>query len=590
MKQATPTRIAGVSGFILILTYLFFFLKRVDVSLIYYWQQSISLSFGESMKYPGGISDHLGDWFIEFLTRPFTGYLAVAVMVTIVFISLLVIFRRANDNPLYLPLVLAALVPFILLFAYYRLPVGLTMGIATGLFIGAVQSLYSPRNLVIRSIYHFITGIVIYLVAGAAGFAVLLQAILVQTVLEKRTLALVSVLPLLAIPLLYLPFNVAYTLRVAYLGSFLVSKYDMIPTILYFSLSSPLLVLLFLSGLHKPLSQLARRWQFILSGIGTILVLVVLVHSSKTSINEDERNIYQILQASFEKDWDKVLELTNKIYYPNQLVQYEINRALYHTGSLLDHLFYYPQQFGEKGLFLEGNSSSQVAIHMIDFYYDLGFANETRHWATEAQMVLMRHPVVLKNLVISYIALGNDKAAEKYLRILSRSRLYREWCKEIQGMIENNTADDLEAIKFFHLNNPEHDFFAETGDPTRKLLNFYYNNLNNKMAFEYLIASYLLQHKIGTVISHISEFKKFGYERLPKTVEEAALIYMSSKEANPALLADYSVGVKTLEEFREFGSLMANTSSKVQRMEKTAKYRNTYWFYIMFTSPNATKN
>ncbi len=590
MKQTFPIRIAGVFGFILTLTCLFFFLKRVDVSLIYYWQQSIPLPIGESLRYPGGISDHLGDWFIEFMTLPFGGSIAVALLVSIVFFSLQLLFRRAKSNLLFHPLVLAALIPFIMLFAYYRLPAGLTMGIATGIFVGAVQSLYSPGNLVVRTLYHFLTGIVVYMVTGAAGLAVLFQAILVQTLLEQRTRALVSALPLLAIPLLYLPFNVAYTLKIAYLGSFLVSRYDILPTIFYFSLSSPLLLLILITVLNKLISRLSVKWHFPLSGIGIILVLAVLAYSSRASINDDERDIYRILQASFERDWQKVLELTNKHFYSNQLVQYEINRALFQTGSLLDNLYYYPQQFGEKGLFLESNSSSHVAIHMIDFYYDLGFVNETRHWATEAQMVLMRHPVVLKNLVISYIALDNDKAAEKYLRILARSRLYRDWCGTILGMIENKSAGDLEAVKYFRLNNPVHDFFAETSNPTRKLLNFYTNNQNNKMAFEFLIASYLMQHKIGSVIYHIGDFKRFGYEGLPRAVEEAALIYMSSKEADAALLADYSVSVKTLEEFREFGTLMANATSKVQQMEKTAKYRNTYWFYLMFTSPNATKN
>ena len=113
MKQTFPIRIAGVFGFILTLTCLFFFLKRVDVSLIYYWQQSIPLPIGESLRYPGGISDHLGDWFIEFMTLPFGGSIAVALLVSIVFFSLQLLFRRAKSNLLFHPLVLAALIPFI---------------------------------------------------------------------------------------------------------------------------------------------------------------------------------------------------------------------------------------------------------------------------------------------------------------------------------------------------------------------------------------------------------------------------------------------------------------------------------------------
>jgi len=128
---------------------------------------------------------------------------------------------------------------------------------------------------------------------------------------------------------------------------------------------------------------------------------------------------------------------------------------------------------------LEGNISCPGAIHIRDFNMDLGFANETRHWATEAQMGFMRHPIVLQNLVISYIAMGKNDAAQKYLRVLSGSRLHREWCDQINKMIENNTIH-------------EDNFFCSTTDPTRKLLDFYNCNPDNKMAFECLIASYLL--------------------------------------------------------------------------------------------------
>ena len=131
-----------------------------------------------------------------------------------------------------------------------------------------------------------------------------------------------------------------------------------------------------------------------------------MIYSTLRGIHESEKLGHAIVKASFNKDWDQVIELTTKASAYNKLVQFEANRALYGTGQLLDKLFNYPQKFGENGIFLDGFSSSYVAIHTAAFYYDLGFANEARHWATEAQMVLVRHPVVLKQLVMTYIAIG----------------------------------------------------------------------------------------------------------------------------------------------------------------------------------------
>ncbi len=149
-----------------------------------------------------------------------------------------------------------------------------------------------------------------------------------------------------------------------------------------------------------------------------------MAYTTNEKFSVKEKNGYSIIQASFVGDWDRVLQLTEEVKYINNLVQFEVNRALYGTGQLLDKMFYYPQQFAEEGVFLDGFISSQVAIHTAAFYYDLGFANETRHWATEAQMVLVEHPIVLQQLVMSYIAIGQEKTAIKYLNVLSGSRLY----------------------------------------------------------------------------------------------------------------------------------------------------------------------
>lgn len=589
MKKVSPVNFAAFIGITLVVIFLFYYLKKVDISLIYSWQQSIPLSFGESLLIPGGLSTLLADLILEFTTIPVLGSIIISLLMIVVFFSLKRIFRRNFSNPLMPAFLIAALIPFVISLAHYRLPFDLFTSLFMGLFLGMLYSYCTPGKFWMKLLCSFITAIIVFMLAGIIGLLILLQVMVLQVLLSRKYRALISVLPVLLIPLLYLPFNLTLSFKQLLLGPLLVSQYDEIPLVFYFALFSPLLLHLGFSIGNFFLSKFPLKATFLFSGSSLIIVLAVLVYFSLTSINEIEKKGYSIFEAGYAKDWDKVLEISKDTRYINQVLQFEINRALYGSGRLLDEMFTYPQQFAEEGIFLEGISSSPVSVHTAAFYYDLGFANEARHWATEAQMVLVRHPVVLKLLVISYLAIGREEAAEKYLRVLSGSRLHRDWCDHVRVMIDSKQLGEDPEIRFFRMNNPEIDFFAGTRNPHQKLLLFYRSNPNNNVAFEFLVASYLLQHKLGGLVTLLPQFKKQGHETFPKAVEEALMIYVSKSGGNSSVLSDYAISKTTVEEFRDFNKLIANADSKAERMRKVSKYKDSYWFYILFSSPYAKK-
>ena len=236
MKKVSPIKIAAYSGFSLVLVYLFYFLNRVDVSLSYTWQQSIPFAFSDSLKIPGGVSRLLADLILESTTRSIWGSVLMVLLIVLIFISLKTVFRRESNSPLFYPLLIASLIPFIVLFAYYRLPFELLTSVAAGLILGIFLSYYRPRNLVKSTLLNFCSAIVVYIIAGVPGILILLQLIIIPALFTKRYLDLVSALPLLTLPLLYLPFNLALDIKQVFLGPFLVSRYDEIPLIFYFSL------------------------------------------------------------------------------------------------------------------------------------------------------------------------------------------------------------------------------------------------------------------------------------------------------------------------------------------------------------------
>ena len=80
MKKVSPVTITGSIGLIIAASYLFYFLKKVDITLFYFWQQSIPLSLGESLRNPGGVSDLLADLFLEFMNSSFSGTVAIVLL------------------------------------------------------------------------------------------------------------------------------------------------------------------------------------------------------------------------------------------------------------------------------------------------------------------------------------------------------------------------------------------------------------------------------------------------------------------------------------------------------------------------------
>ena len=109
------------------------------------------------------------------------------------------------------------------------------------------------------------------------------------------------------------------------------------------------------------------------------------------------------------------------------------------------------------------------------------------------------------------------------------------------------------------------------------------------MAFEFLVAGHLLKHNIGAVVPLLPDFEKHGFDKFPKAVEEALMIYVARTNDPNHVLRNYSISSGTVERFKDFNSLASSVESKAERKKVLSKYKDTYWYYILFSSPYARK-
>jgi hypothetical protein len=137
---------------------------------------------------------------------------------------------------------------------------------------------------------------------------------------------------------------------------------------------------------------------------------------------------------------------------------------------------------------------------------------------------------------------------------------------------------------------PKADFFINKQYPNVGLIRMFKENPDNKMAFEYLMAYYLLECRIGNLVEYLDQFQKLGYDRLPRTIEEAILLYnaISPEKMN---IKEYTIRPQTAERFWRFNTILARFRahpSEAKDMLAT-EFRDTYWYYVRYVSPNITK-
>ncbi len=124
-------------------------------------------------------------------------------------------------------------------------------------------------------------------------------------------------------------------------------------------------------------------------------------------------------------------------------------------------------------------------------------------------------------------------------------------------------------------------FFSEVnGMNLRDLLK---NHPENKMAYEYLLASLLLDRDLDGFAKEALNLKYYGFNRMPLHIEEA-LIFYNFYENQRIVPEGYSFRQETIDRFNDYARLYTRFRSdrKAAAYELGKKYGKTYWYYLQF--------
>ncbi len=206
----------------------------------------------------------------------------------------------------------------------------------------------------------------------------------------------------------------------------------------------------------------------------------------------------KVMQYDFmatHQQWNRILETVNAEKPNNQIGVTVQNLALAMHGMLLDHMFDYHQN-GIAGLLPDVQRDAISPMPTAEAFYQLGMINVAQRTVFEAQESILdfqKSGRCYKRLAQTNLINGNYEVARKYLMALQKTLFYREWANETIPLLGNEEAiaKHPEYGRLRQMAYQENFFFSDHVTP-EMLQSLYRANTENRMAYQYLLAYYLL--------------------------------------------------------------------------------------------------
>jgi hypothetical protein len=536
---------------------------------------------------PGGLITLAGSFLTQFFHNPWIGALILTLIGALIFLLSQLIFRKTGLHG-----ILFSLIPLFLLAAYqsnHNHPVFLSLGLIFSLACVAVT--IRIENTRRRYYVVIITFIFLYFIAGffsilATVLSVIYELLYIKGIRRYRfTVAAIFIsfiLPLLAWKYIYLiPFSQVWLLPVS-----ISSPTPVTPVFYMMALYFPLVLLITFSAKHfLKKSGFVYSWklQTMFSGAALyFLAIFLVVKFAYDRKNELFLHIDSCYQSS---DWEKVLNLSNQYPGNNQLVLYFTNIALYKSGNMADEMFQYKQS-GTGGLWLDWKRNETAPFFGGEIFYHLGYNNEAFRWAFEAMEAKGLNPRSLKRLTVASIINGHYALAGKYINYLDQTLLYRKWAEEHRRFLNDTTLvnrdEELGEKRKFLLKN---DFIADIDVNNIGLNQLLANHPENRMAFEYFMASCLLKKDLNAFAANIYRLNDLGYKTIPRHYEEALVLYQGLTKSN-IVPAGFLISNTTRDRFRDYARMFAANRNNMDKAANalSVDFGNTFWYYMQFAA------
>ena len=393
--------------------------------------------------------------------------------------------------------------------------------------------------------------------------------------LEQRSLlrAAVSILPLLTVVLLgFLSFRLGWTPNLT--RTFFAAGYfdELVVPRFFINLSWILLPsLILLAFIVK------KRGKLWLPVPSALLVAVFAWAGHGAMYDRLQYHLLEEFHDAATGNWQGILD--NPCGKDRNFVFINLrNLAKSHLGLLPDALFDSPQN-GVRSIVSASTGNNQnpdVCSVLAWVYLRMGNAAAAQNAAFDAGVgYKWGNPYMIRILVRTNLAYGNEAVAEKYICALEKTFFHRKWAREQRSLLENTEAlaADPEIARLRKcIGSGDH----LTSGPAADLEYILANNPEDAAARAYYESTLLVERRVEDIAAYFLTCPKPA----PRLLEEAYVVQcrMAGKNPDESLLSP-----GTLARYDSFISRMNAASSggrsPVDALHKD--YKDSFWYYLI---------
>ena len=572
---------------VLLMLLVVFWLVQFNRYHVLYYQEQMQLFrfdwfyFHKYWAQPGGLAEYAGTFLTQFYFYPWVGATIIAILLAGAYLLLDSAFRR-NGKPEYI--FAALMIPvFLLMMAmvnqHFRLSylVGLLIGL-----VGFCVYISLKKNL--RYIGGFAIFLFVYIIAAGNAMLFFMLVLISELFSEKhpnRNLYMAA-LTVWAMIIPFFAYYCVYTANPREVFFGLTPVDFLYPGLINISawLSFPVLYAFWRWLSNRVHQWRPAIWKMILS---CILSICICMGSMFLANNRRAEVITGMAFNVQNNNFEKAIRLGTSYPFSNDLICYFTNIALAESGRLPYRMFHFDQT-GASGLFLQWESYF-TASYIGEAYFRMGLIQEAEHSAYEAMVANPgeHNSQSLRRLVTTSIIARDTALFKKYIRLFDQTLFYQSWAERQRQYMASALADSEYILQGYPQPALCDNFFLRYAKPDFILYKLLEKNPNHRLAFEYLMAWYMLNKDIENVKKCMDTyFHLFPYPDIPVHYEEALMVYQNVKPTEN-ILEQYPVSDFTRERFNNYIKVYNLATSNRQMLAKLhQQYGNTYWFYLHF--------
>ena len=283
------------------------------------------------------------------------------------------------------------------------------------------------------------------------------------------------------------------------------------------------------------------------------------------------------------QQWNRILDTISAEKPNNQIGVTVQNLALAMRGLLTDHMFEYHQN-GTAGLLPDVDTDATSPLPTAEAFYQLGMINVAQRTVFEAQEAILdfqKSARCYKRLAQTNLINGSYEVARKYLLALRKTLFYKDWANETLQLVGNEKAVDKhsEYGRLRRLCYDEDFFFSDHVTP-EMIQSLFFSNTSNRLAYEYLMAAYLLTGDLENFANYVGWGEELGYPAIPRHFQEALILKWSFHHEKDEQLP-VQVSQAIAQRFNQFYLYINSPTMTPEGL--TQRFGDTYWCYY-FTS------